>query len=606
MTETERNRFLYGDASQIPAERLPLRAGPLSLIYEKGDLRTIRLGSVEVINRLYAAVRDERWGTIPMELTETERTIAPDAFRIAFEARHRDTAKGIDFRWNGAIAGEADGTITFDFDGEALSTFKRNRIGICVLHPASAAGAACILRHTDGTEEAGALPDTISPHQPFFDIAAITHEVAPGVRATVTFSGDVFEMEDQRNWLDASYKTYSTPLALPMPVEVPAGTRIRQTVTLRIDGETIPAAADSATTAGLTCDIQHETVAEFPGFGLNLPADNPEITDAAFARLNNIWLSHVRVDLDLARDDWEHTLALAGREAERLDAPLHVGLRHPLKLPDTLPEWPRVYAWILLPPTPEVAKRLRHLLPGGVPGHVVIAGGSYTNFTELNRARPETRGIDAVAFAANPQVHAFDNTSIMETPPMLAEAIRTVRTFAKDTPIYVGPLTLTGASQPNDPRQAGQFGAAWYLAALAYAAQGGAARITLCDATGPRGVVADDGTPSPLFRLLAAVGVATNGQTQGVVFSDPRAVTCLAVRSSDDAWQDIFLANLTPDVQTVTVRGMNGESARVRTLDEATPDDFSDVQVIATPGGILNLSLRAYGIAQIIAGRQIR
>ena len=97
-------------------------------------------------------------------------------------------------------------------------------------------GAACVVRHTDGTDETGALPDAISPHQPFFDIAAITHEVAPGVRATVEFAGDVFEMEDQRNWIDASYKTYSTPLDLPQPVEVTAGTRVHQTVTLGIEG----------------------------------------------------------------------------------------------------------------------------------------------------------------------------------------------------------------------------------------------------------------------------------------------------------------------------------------------------------------------------------
>ena len=35
--------------------------------------------------------------------------------------------------------------------------------------------------------------------------------------------GDTFEMEDQRNWSDASYKTYVRPLALPWPYVLPAG-----------------------------------------------------------------------------------------------------------------------------------------------------------------------------------------------------------------------------------------------------------------------------------------------------------------------------------------------------------------------------------------------
>ncbi|RUV28039.1 hypothetical protein EOB49_36060, partial [Mesorhizobium sp. M7A.F.Ca.MR.148.00.0.0] len=45
------------------------------------------------------------------------------------------------------------------------------------------------------------------------------------------------EMEDQRNWSDASYKTYVRPLALPWPYVLPAGLPLRQTISLRIAGE---------------------------------------------------------------------------------------------------------------------------------------------------------------------------------------------------------------------------------------------------------------------------------------------------------------------------------------------------------------------------------
>ena len=66
------------------------------------------------------------------------------------------------------------------------------------------------------------FPVAISPHQPAMDIATLawTHD---GVATRVAFDGDVFEMEDQRNWTDASYKTYSTPLSRPFPVVVPEG-----------------------------------------------------------------------------------------------------------------------------------------------------------------------------------------------------------------------------------------------------------------------------------------------------------------------------------------------------------------------------------------------
>ena len=61
------------------------------------------------------------------------------------------------------------------------------------------------------------FPELIDPWQPFKDMRAITHEVRPGVSAECRMEGDIFEMEDQRNWSDASYKTYVRPLALPWP-----------------------------------------------------------------------------------------------------------------------------------------------------------------------------------------------------------------------------------------------------------------------------------------------------------------------------------------------------------------------------------------------------
>mgnify|MGYP006195238293 CR=1 FL=1 len=50
-----------------------------------------------------------------------------------------------------------------------------------------------------------------------------------------TANGDVFEMEDQRNWTDASYKTYVRPLALPWPYTLEAGTELEQAVTPSLD-----------------------------------------------------------------------------------------------------------------------------------------------------------------------------------------------------------------------------------------------------------------------------------------------------------------------------------------------------------------------------------
>ncbi len=155
----------------------------------------------------------------------------------------------IGFTWHGLITGDASGAIEFSLDGRVDTTFRRNRIGFCILHPADAAGAACTLEHPDGSHTVASFPESISPHQPFLNLRAITHEAAPGLRAELRFGGDIFETEDQRNWSDASFKTYSTPLSIPYPVTVQAGDIIRQTVSVKLHGkpQSAPATAASQT-----------------------------------------------------------------------------------------------------------------------------------------------------------------------------------------------------------------------------------------------------------------------------------------------------------------------------------------------------------------------
>ena len=51
-----------------------------------------------------------------------------------------------------------------------------------------------------------------------------------GIELDCRFEGDLFKMEDQRNWSDGSFKTYSTPLSAPRPKAAARGRPIRQSV----------------------------------------------------------------------------------------------------------------------------------------------------------------------------------------------------------------------------------------------------------------------------------------------------------------------------------------------------------------------------------------
>src|SRR5690606_5714125 len=114
------------------------------------------------------------------------------------------------------IEGHADGRLVFDAVATAEADFVTNRLGFCILHPiVGVAGRPVTVEHVDGSVEHSHFPDVIDPAQPFLDMRAITHEVVLGVTAECRMEGGSFEMEDQRNWTDASYKTYVRPLALP-------------------------------------------------------------------------------------------------------------------------------------------------------------------------------------------------------------------------------------------------------------------------------------------------------------------------------------------------------------------------------------------------------
>lgn len=100
----------YGSADPLPEVRR-LRAGPLTLLFEAGDLRYVRLGTKEILRRVYVAVRDRNWGTVPAKLSHEQIESWTDSFFITYDAEHRQGE--IDFFWQATITGSADGTITF-------------------------------------------------------------------------------------------------------------------------------------------------------------------------------------------------------------------------------------------------------------------------------------------------------------------------------------------------------------------------------------------------------------------------------------------------------------------------------------------------------------
>ena len=120
------NVLRYGREDEPPPRRT-LHAGSLTATLQNGELRWIRLGAREVLRRVYMAVRDENWGTVPGVITNYQMEDDGSAFAISYDCDHKQDE--IHFRWHATIRGDRSGSIRWTMDGQALTTFRRNRIG---------------------------------------------------------------------------------------------------------------------------------------------------------------------------------------------------------------------------------------------------------------------------------------------------------------------------------------------------------------------------------------------------------------------------------------------------------------------------------------------
>jgi hypothetical protein len=640
-------RVLYYGTDEPLPERAELWAGPLSLVYEEGDLRYIRLGEREILRRVYVAIRDRNWGTVRPRFSNVRQDVAKDSFRISYDVENQQGE--IDFFWKGTITGDAQGTVTIAMEGTARSTFLRNRIGFCVLHPIwECASQACTVEKVDGSVVQGAFPLYISPDQPFLDIRAISHEVVPGVRAEVRFAGDVFEMEDQRNWTDASYKTYCTPLRLPFPVEIKAGTRVSQSVTLTLKGK-IPTPQAETPSAALTFTVGRTVSAPLPRIGLAAASHSQVLSQKALARLRALNLSHLRVDLRLSQPDFQTILGRASTEASELRVPLEVSLHlsdaaeEELKRLRSVLERvkPAVCAWLIFhvseKSTTEKRARLARRYLANYDPQARIGAGTNAYFAELNRDRPPVNVVELVSYSLNPQVHAFDNATLVENLAAQAASVESARQFAGGLPLAVTPITLKPRFNPNatgpepeprpgelpsqvDVRQMSLFGAGWTAASLKYLAESGAYSLTYYETTGWRGVMeTEQGSPLPakfrslagsvfpLYHVLADVGEFAGGSVVPSASSAPLKVDGLILRQGHRT--RILLANFSAEPQTVRVTDPDlSQSVQVKYLDETnaelamvSPESFRAEmgQRAGTSRGELELRLRPYALARI-------
>jgi hypothetical protein len=652
-------RLLYYGKDEPLPERIPLRAGPLSMFYENGDLRYIRLGNREVIRRWTVAARDRNWGTAPSVISNVRLEIEKDSFRISYECEN--LLNDIDFWWQGSITGSAFGAITFTMDGAARKTFLRNRLGFCILHPMQAAGAKARIEHVDGSTHESQFPERIAsqlvidgeikPVAPFEEMRALSHEIEPGMWANLHFDGDIFEMEDQRNWTDASFKTYCTPLRIPFPVEVAEGERVVQSVTMRLSGtvEKKPRAKPAKTETELSILAAQSPL---PRIGFGVAGHGQPLSKREIERLALLKPAHLRVDLALWQPDYADRLKQAAHEANALGAQLEIGLflsddaENELgALIDDLPKTlgvstakasKMVCRWLIFHRDENAtSEKWIRLARERLGQSATIFSGTNIFFTQLNSSRPDAKTIrllDGLCYAFNPQVHGFDNATIAECAEAQAETVRTARTFSRGLLLAITQITLkprfklsgvgpepADQAFEGDPRQMSLFGAGWTACSLKYVSQaGGVESVTYYETTGRRGVMGSKSSAMgespwqetangvyPMVHVFADAAEFAGGTVARSRSTEPLKVDGIVLRKGRKT--RAILANPTDETQTIIVNGV-GARLRVRRLDETnvesamkSPEAYRADQgeLVKASGKKLRLELMPYALARI-------
>ncbi len=583
---TDRSMTLFGTDEPSEAERV-LAAGPLTAIFSAGALRSISLQGTEVLRNISFLIRDRNWATVVPEIRDLEIEETDRGFALSFAAHCRTPSDGQPLVWRGTIEGSAAEGLVFSAEATPETDFHTCRTGFVILHPLErVVGCRAEIEHTDGRVEVSAFPDRIDPLQCFFDIRAMTHEPLPGIRATCRMEGGGWETEDHRNWLDASFKTYFRPLALPWPYVVPAGETISQSVALTFSPSiaSLPVAAPASE---IRVSVGDRTGSAMPRIGLSTRADELDAALAAAPLAAGAGAAALALRIASDTPDLpgvlrkgaalaaalgaapELEIVVVARNAPEVELDLvaaaaaSAGLK-PVSVavsPEVdLKSYPPSVDRPASPPLAAIYAAARAAFPG-----VPLGGGMFAFFTELNRRRPPVALLDFVQHATAANVHAGDDRSVMETLESLPHVFRSMRAIAGGLEYRLGPAAIGMAFNPygastspnpdrlkrsmvtDDPRNAALFGAAFAAGYLARAAQGGVARVTMGAPAGPFGIVAGE-RPLPVFHVLAGFARLAGAAVLQTASSDPQ--TLLAVAAEGPAGRELWLANLTPETKS--------------------------------------------------------
>ena len=562
-----------------------LVAGPLTLEYSEGSLWNISNGSEEIIRRIYLVFQDINWTSRPFIIKDEIWQIADRSFSAKIKAQGSHDAKDLSVELE--ITGSESGEITYGFSASTAVSFMRNRLGLCLLHPiAGLSGRECELTKADGAVEISRFPDAISPNQPFLNLSGISHKLQSGQVVSVNFAGEIFESEDHRNWSDASYKTYCTPISLPFPAQVTPGESLSQKITISISGEN---ATSISMNESAVITVGDKAI-ELPEIGLGLSDDPAHLIASEYVGFEDLAIKHLRLSLNgdsQIRSAVEKALLVT--QQLKIDLDLAIKAESPQQLK------------AILEPIIELKDQIRsfyifsasekttpigfiQVAEESLGENSKIVGGTDLYFTELNRNQGSVDFIDQVNFSINPQVHSFDDRTLIQNTASHKAIATNAHRIAKGKKVSIGPITLRprynpNATQPNkdlsntalpssvDARQRTWLAEGWTAMSIRSIAESESiSTLTYFETLGWRGIrelstgsedalnfASKAGEEFPVWRLFKHLKGFTHARP--TASSLPELVDCLIITS--DGKTEAILVNFSTIEQEVKFSGID-------------------------------------------------
>jgi len=590
---------LYGCDEALP-QRLMLRAGPLSFEWVGGRFGPVHAHGHEVWHGLAFLFRDAGWGTPEPVFEVLSHDIEGEGFSLSLRGHipcapediAGQPAEGACIGLDLQVQGDAGGGLHFAARATPTHDLLSNRCGWVLMHPMSAAGCAVHVRHVDERLSLSTLPHEVSAWPPFMAVRSLRHEYAPGHWAEAQMPGEDYELEDQRNNADASFKTYSRSNSMHRPYVLRQGQSWTRELHLRLLGQP-PELMPSAATPSL-CWPLPKNAASAMRLGLAITPGMARSPAAWVLDVLAQWrpeFLHLTLWPDTLSEavDWSgvRTLLQAAGASLRLDLCGREGLGYggtpdaacralaqQLALAGVVPA-----SVAALPCGAQAARFLRQIFPASA-----IGGGTSHFFAQLNRLEV-SGGEDFMGFTVCPIVHGVDDEAVMNGLKSLPSMLETARRRHPARDWHLGPSRLSARASPlgrqphsdgqkrvalasRDPRSRGLFGAAWLLGHLAAAAHARVQALTLpplADEDGLWWLAGDAWQMTPAAALLQvclrwqnleAVPLQAHAEHSASMPNWPLA----AIAGRIAQGRQILLANLSAQTQTLRWPQPHGEA----------------------------------------------